>query len=401
MSDGMSIRSVPLLDLNRQNLPLEADLRTAFERVLRSGHFILGPEVESLERDCAALLRSPHALGVSSGTDALLLALLALDIGAGDEVICPTYTFFASAGTIWRTGAPPRFADVRPCCYNLDPASAERVLTRGTRAVMPVHLFGQAADLGPLLEMAKARDLAVVEDAAQSLTTLWARRTVGTLGAFGCYSFFPSKNLGGFGDSGLVVTNDAALAERARILRTHGGKPKYHHAVVGGNYRMDPLQAALLRVKLPHLESYSARRKQNAAIYRDLFRRSGIAADQPSLCRAEGRGIPEAPVVLPAKCQDDHIYNQYVIRLRGQRQRDRLRERLSSKAIGTEIYYPVPMHEQRCFAELGHRLGDFPVSEAAARSTLALPIFPELRAEEIAHVVEQIVAAVKEPGFDD
>ncbi len=375
------IDNVPLLDLRREP-ELDLALEEAFRRVLRSGHYILGPEVDALEAECASYLGVSHALGVSSGTDAILLALMALGIGPGDEVLCPTYTFFATAGTIWRLGARPIFVDIDPVTYNCDVRALAGRITSRTRAIMPVHLFGQAADLDPILALAADRGLAVVEDAAQALGSEYKGRRVGGHGAFGCFSFFPSKNLGALGDAGLLTTNDAALAERARILRTHGGKPKYHHQVVGGNFRIDALQAALLRVKLPRLDGYTAARQRNAALYDELLLASGQAA----------RGAGDRPVLLPAVVASRHIYNQYVIRLPEPGHRDRLRAFLKDRGVGTEVYYPVPMHEQACFAELGHRLGDFPHAEAAARQTLALPIFPELRQDEIRHVVGSVLA---------
>ncbi len=372
---------VPLLDLRREP-ELDPALEEAFRRVLQSGHYILGPEVEALEAECARYLGVGHALGVSSGTDALLLALMALGVGAGDEVICPTYTFFATAGAIWRLGARPVFVDLDPLTYNCDVAALAAAVTPRTRALVPVHLFGQSADLDPILALAAERGLHVVEDAAQALGSEYKGRRVGGHGAFGCFSFFPSKNLGALGDAGLVTTNDAELAERARILRTHGGKPKYHHHVVGGNFRIDALQAALLRVKLPRLDAYTAARQRNAALYDELLLASGVAA----------RGTGDAPLLLPAVVTTRHIYNQYVVRVSGDGRRDQLRQHLTARGVGTEVYYPVPMHEQRCFAALGHRAGDFPHAEAAARETVALPIFPELREDEIRHVAAAIVA---------
>ena len=377
----MSSPEVPLLDLRREP-ELDAALEDAFRRVLRSGRYILGPEVEALEAECASYLGVAHAVGVSSGTDALLLSLMALGVGAGDEVVCPTYTFFATAGAIWRVGARPIFVDIDPVTYNCDVSALAARITPRTRAIVAVHLFGQAADLDPILALGAAHGLPVVEDAAQALGSEYRGRRVGGHGAFGCFSFFPSKNLGALGDAGLVTTNDASLAERARVLRAHGGKPRYHHQEVGGNFRIDALQAALLRVKLPRLDGYTAARQRNAALYDALFLESGVAA----------RGAGERSLLLPAVVTSRHIFNQYVVRLPGDGQRDRLRGFLEARGIGTEVYYPVPMHEQACFAALGHVRGDFPHAEAAARQTLALPVFPGLREDEIRQVVGAILA---------
>ena len=380
------VTQVPLLDLRRHGADVDAELEEAFRRVLRSGHYILGPEVDALEQECAAHLDARHALGASSGTDALILALMTLGIGPGDEVICPTYTFFATAGAVWRVGARPVFVESDPSTFNCDPADVARKITSKTKAVIPVHLFGQAAEMGPIMDAARARGVTVIEDAAQAFGAGYAGRPVGTLGAFGCFSFFPSKNLGGFGDGGLVTTQDDALAERARIMRAHGGKPKYHHQFVGGNFRIDPLQAALVRVKLARLDGYTAARQRNARLYDRLLQASG--------CALENR--PEAPldptkVLTPVVFQSRHIYNQYVVRVPGEGRRDALIAHLKDRKIGSEVYYPVPMHLQQCFSSLGHRVGDFPGAEAAARETLALPIFPELSEEEITYVAEAVV----------
>jgi dTDP-4-amino-4,6-dideoxygalactose transaminase len=388
---------VPLLDLNAQNLELESDLKDAFERVLRSGHFILGPEVEKLETDLAARIGVEHAIGVSSGTDAILLALMALEIGPGDEVICPTFTFFATAGCVARVGATPVFVDSCPSCFNLDPADVARRIGPRTRAVIPVHLFGQAADLDGILEPARNAELAVIEDGAQSLGARYKDRCVGGFGAFGIFSFFPSKNLGGFGDGGLVVTNDGDLAMRARDLRTHGARPKYHHKYVGGNFRLDPLQAALLAVKLPHYDDYTDRRRANAAYYTDrLSRLPGVAitegADRPCQSAATDSRPPEGVrLILPAAHRDrTHIWNQYTLRLPGEARRDALRSLLQTRRIGSEIYYPVPMHRQECFSNLeGISL---PVAEALSRECLSIPIYPELSRRQ----QDEVIGAIAE-----
>jgi dTDP-4-amino-4,6-dideoxygalactose transaminase len=389
------IESVALLDLSRQHAALDAELSAAFARVMKSGHFILGPEVEGLEKECARYIGSKHAIGVSSGTDALLLALMALGVGPGDEVICPTYTFFATAGTIWRTGAKPVFVDCVPCCYNADPAQITAKIGPKTKAIMPVHLFGQAADMGKVLEVAKAKGIAIVEDAAQSMGAKWQGKMTGSLGTYGCFSFFPSKNLGGFGDGGLVTTSDDGLAEKARVMRGHGGKPKYYHAMVGGNFRIDALQAALLRVKLPHLDTYSAARAKNAARYTEKLVASGVAAVMPSRCSGKKEPMPAAKLLLPPECQSRHIYNQYTVRTTSLEARNRLREHLLARKIGTEIYYPVPMHVQQCFASLGHKKGEFPEAERAADTTLAIPVFPELTEAEQDYVIQALLDFAK------
>jgi dTDP-4-amino-4,6-dideoxygalactose transaminase len=363
--------SVPLLDLNRQNTALHDELAGAFERVLRSGHFILGTEVEAFEKECAAFLGAKHTIAVSSGTDAILVALMALGIGPGDEVICPTFTFFATAGCVARVGATPVFADADPVTFNLDPTDAARRITPRTKAIIPVHLFGQSAEMEPLLALAKERSLAVIEDAAQSFGARHRGRACGTMGDAGAFSFFPSKNLGGFGDGGLVATNRDDLADRVRLLRTHGAKPKYYHKLVGGNFRLDALQCALLRVKLPHLTAYSAARQRNAAAYdAHLSRLPGVA-------RADTPGAPAARLVVPvALPHNDHIWNQYTLRVTGAGRRDALKQHLMAHGIGCEIYYPVPMHRQECFAQCAP--ANLPVAERLAGEVVSVPIYPEL-----------------------
>ena len=368
--------AVPLLDLNAQNLALENELKAAFERVLRSGMFILGPEAVAFEKEMAQMIGVKHALGVSSGTDAILLALMALDIKAGDEVICPTYTFFATAGCIARAGATPVFVDSRPDSFNVDPDDISRKITGRTKAIMPVHLFGQCAEMEPILQLAKEKGLRVIEDGAQALGASYNGKQAGSMGDFGTFSFFPSKNLGGFGDSGLLVTNDDALAERATLLRTHGSKPKYYHKFVGGNFRMDPLQCALIRVKLPHYNRYTERRQANAAYYTEKF--SAI----PGL--ASKITLPKAT----ANC--GHIWNQYTLRVLGAGRRDALKNFLAEKKIGTEIYYPVPMHQQECFAYVGTKKETMPVANQLANEALSIPIFPELKREQLDEVISAI-----------
>lgn len=362
--------TVPLLDLNRQNSALQADLTSAFERVLRSGHFILGSEVEAFEREAGVALGAKHAIAISSGTDAILVALMALGIGPGDEVICPSFTFFATAGCIARLGAIPVFADVDAATFNLDAADVVRRITPRTKALMPVHLFGQSAEMEPLLALAKQHKLAVVEDAAQALGARYRGQACGTIGDCGTYSFFPSKNLGGFGDGGLVATNRDDLAERIRLLRTHGAKPKYYHQMIGGNFRLDALQCALLRVKLPYLPAYCAARKRNAAFY-----------------AAQLTGLPG--LVLPtASGNRDHIWNQYTLRVSGAGRRDALRTHLADHGIGHEIYYPLPLHQQACFAHLPKVA--LPVAEQLATEVLSIPIFPELTGLELAATVDAL-----------
>jgi dTDP-4-amino-4,6-dideoxygalactose transaminase len=374
--------NVPLLDLQAQYRAIREQVLAALTAVCDSQRFIMGAEIESLERELASMLEVQHAVAVSSGTDALIVALMALDIGQGDEVVTSTYSFFATAGSVWRVGARPVLVDIDPATYNLDPAAAAAAFTPRTRAVIPVHLYGLAADLDPLLDavdqenarrvVAGQRPISVIEDAAQAIGARYRGRVAGSLGTIGCFSFFPSKNLGAFGDGGLVTTNDDGLAHRIRLLRNHGAEPKYYHHVVGGNFRLDALQAAVLRVKAPYLAGWTEGRRANAARYRELFAGAGLA------------GCVTLPVEPPDRY---HIYNQYVIRAP---ERDALRAHLASRGIGTEIYYPVPFHLQECFASLGYRPGAFPEAEAAARDTLALPIFAELGRDQQAYVVEAI-----------
>ncbi len=363
--------TVPLLDLNAQYSPLRTALLDAVTRVCDSQCFIGGPEVEGLEREVAAYLGTPHALGMSSGTDALVAALMALNIGPGDEVITPTYSFFATAGSVVRVGAKPVLVDVDADTFNLNPAATIAAITSKTKAIIPVHLFGQAAELAPIVAAANAKNIAVIEDAAQAIGCQYQGKPVGNWGAIGCFSFFPSKNLGGFGDGGLVTSTSAELAHKLKLIRNHGMEPKYYHHLVGANFRLDALQAAVLRVKLPHLSQWSEARRANAARYRALFADAGLA-----------------DVTLPIAAPDrTHIYNQFVIRVP---QRDKLRAHLDAAGIGTEVYYPVPFHLQTCFAGLGYQAGAFPVAEAAALDSLALPIYPELTAAHQAAVVNAI-----------
>ena len=373
----MSDDSIPLLDLAAQNHPLLPELQAAFERVATTGQFILGPEVSAFEAEVAETAGVSHAIGVSSGTDALLVALMALDVGPGDEVITTPFSFFATAGTIHRLGAKPVFVDIDPVSFNLDPSKVAAAVTARTKAIMPVHLFGQPADVSAIREALGGRGIPIVEDAAQALGAQAPTGPVGGLGDFGCFSFFPSKNLGGFGDGGLVTTPDASLAEKARVLRVHGGKPKYFHAVVGGNFRLDALQAAILRVKLPHLTRWTEMRRANAARYDAWFAEAGF---EPTRLATPKRVVP------------GHVYNQYVIRTD---RRDALQAHLSEQGIATAIYYPLGLHLQGCFSALGHREGDLPETEKASREVLALPVYPELTEAQQRRVVDTVAAFLR------
>lgn len=388
---------VPLIDVPLQNEPLKKDLEEAFARVLASGGFILGPELAALEEELADYLGVKHAVGVSSGTDALLLAFMALGLGPGDEVLCPGFTFFATAGCIARTGATPVFTDVCPVCFNIDLSSARAKVTDRTKAVVPVHLFGQAADMDGVMKLAGEFGLRVVEDVAQAIGAEYRGRACGSIGDYGAYSFFPTKNLGGFGDGGLVTTNDDELGEKARIYRMHGMQPKYYHREVGGNFRMDAVQAALLRVKLPHLESYNAGRDRHAARYLgELGALEGVVVADPAHCgclETQSASLPGGTrLILPvAYPHNRHIWNQFTVRVPGEGRRDALQAHLQAAGIGCEVYYPVPLHRQDCFADLpAHARGDLPVSEALAREVLSLPVYPELSAAQQGYVIGKI-----------
>ena len=356
---------VPLLDLQKQNAELEPRLTAAFERVLKSGQFIGGPEVESFEKAVASLLGISHAIGVSSGTDAILLALMALDIGPGDEVICPSFTFFATGGCVSRAGATPVFADSCPACFNIDVSDARRRVTARTKAIMPVHLFGQCADMDAVMSLAADHKLPVIEDAAQALGATYKGRAAGSMGICGTFSFYPSKNLGAFGDAGMLVTQDPEFAAKARLLRNHGAEARYFHKKVGGNFRLDPIQAALLSVKLERLESYSRRRESNARYY--TSRLAGI----------DGAVLPKAHQY---NC---HIWNQYTLQVPSRR--DAFREFLTSREIGSEIYYPLPLHAQECFSSLAST--NLPVSERLAAECVSIPIYPELTPAQLDTVI--------------
>lgn len=368
--------NVPLLDLKAQYQTIRKEVEGAVQEVLVSQHFILGPKVEECEKAVAAYSNCAHAIGVSSGSDALLVCLMAEGIGAGDEVITTPYSFFATAGAIARLGAVPVFVDIEPTTYNIDVEQIASRITAKTRAIIPVHLYGQMAEMDEVMAVAAKYKLIVIEDAAQAIGAEYKGQRAGSIGHYGCFSFFPSKNLGGAGDGGMVVTQDADRAERVRVLRSHGGKPKYYHRVIGGNFRLDALQAAVVSAKLPHLDEWTAGRQRNAQRYDRLFTQAG------------------AKVGLPKVVMNRHIFNQYVIR---SSKRDQLQAYLKQKGVGTEVYYPVPLHLQDCFAYLGQKAGSYPESEAAANETLALPVYPELTEAQARYVVE-CVAEFLEQG---
>ena len=369
-------QKVPLLDLHAQYAPLRAEFIEAITRVCDSQQFILGAEVSALERELADDLEVAHAVAVSSGTDAILAVLMALGVGPGHEIITSTYSFFATAGCVARLGATPVFVDIDPVSFNIDPSGVRAAINKRTRAIMPVHLFGLCADMDPIIDAASTSWVPVIEDACQAIGARYKGRQAGTMGAAGCFSFFPSKNLGAFGDGGLVTTNDAALAREVRLLRNHGAEPKYFHKRVGGNFRLDALQAAVLRVKLPHLARWTEMRRENAGRYAELFRDANLL-DRVAL-----------PVEPPGFT---HIFNQFAVRLPN---RETVRDRLAQAGIGTEVYYPVPFHRQECFAGLGHHVEGFPNADRAAGSSLALPIYAELTRDQQAAVVDALAAAL-------
>ncbi len=391
---------VPLLDVNAQNLPLGKELQDAFAQVLSSGQFIMGPQVEAFEMECAKLLGVKHALACSSGTDALLLALMALGIGAGDEVIVPTFTFFASAGSIARCGATPVFVDVCPVCFNIDTRKAAAKITGKTKAIMPVHLFGQSCDMDAVRELADQHGLHVIEDCAQAIGSQYKGRSCGSMGDFGAYSFFPSKNLGGFGDGGLLVTNNDELADMARMMRNHGSKPKYYHSVIGGNFRMDTVQAALLRVKSLRYDSYTAGRRNNADYYtRALLQLPGVVQADPAHCKCvdsqrQWLDDNDAAIVLPvAYAHNFPIWNQYTIRVLGAGKRDALKTHLLAYGIGCEVYYPLTMDQQECFAYTDDFCrSDCEVAHQLANEVLSIPIYAELSTQQM----EAVVAAISD-----
>jgi len=371
---------VPMLDLVAEHAPYRAELLAAFERVLDSGRFVLGPEVEAFEHEIGKWIGVPHAVGVSNGSDALLLALQAVGVGSGDEVICPTYTFFATAGAVARLGGVPVFVDSAECCYNLRADQVAAKIGPKTKAIIAVHLFGQCADMDPILAAAKKRNIPVIEDAAQALGAKDKGRMAGTMGTLGCFSFFPTKNLGTLGEGGLVTTKDADLAEKIRKLRVHGAKVKYFHEMIGGNFRLHELQAAFLRVKLRHLNQALKKRRENAQKLIQALQGKWMALFPVEQCVCEGEknalaGVSSGSVLLPYACQKqagEHTWNQFVIRILGQGKRDEWREKMARDGIQSEIYYPRSIHEQECF--LGQKAGSFPVAEALSRETLALPL---------------------------
>ena len=375
----MNTMKVPLLDLKEQYKTIKKEVLKTAEELFESQYFILGPRVTDLEEKIADYCSSKHAVGVSSGTDALLISLMAIDTGLKDMVITTPYTFFATAGSIARTGARPIFVDIDPKTFNISSECLESVVDsmprtelKKLKAVIPVHLYGQCADMAPILEICKKYNLVVIEDAAQAIGAEYQGQRAGSMGDFGCFSFFPSKNLGAFGDGGIVTTNSDEFYDKLCILRTHGSRPKYYHKLIGGNFRLDAFQAAVVSIKLKYLDQWTKARQENAQKYRALFSHAGL----------------EDVVELPYEKEDRHIYNQFVIRV-GER-RDDLRGFLSDAGIGTEVYYPVPLHLQDCFSDLNYKKGDFPQAEHAALHTLALPIYPELSDDQIEYVVEKI-----------
>jgi dTDP-4-amino-4,6-dideoxygalactose transaminase len=378
----MNSKPIPILDLKAQYSTIKSEIQAAIEHVLENQQFILGAEVESLERVLADYCQCKYAFGVSSGTDALLVSLMAIGIKPGDEVITTPYSFFATAGSIVRLGAKPVFVDIEKSTFNIQAEQIEHVVSFRTKAIIPVHLAGQSVDMDPIIEVAKRYGLFIVEDACQAIGADYKGKTTGSLGHLGCFSFFPSKNLGGYGDSGLVTTNDVELANKVALLRNHGQRPKYHNLVVGGNFRMDALQAAILNVKFNYLENWTEARRIHAATYRELFNKSGISISLDQLEIVPG-------VVLPNEAGfGRHIYHLFMIRSKN---RDELVLFLKSHQIGCEIYYPRPLHLQECFRDLGYKQGDFPQSEKAALDSLALPIYPELTEEMLSRVVDVIV----------
>ncbi|MBN1852715.1 MAG: DegT/DnrJ/EryC1/StrS family aminotransferase [Pirellulales bacterium] len=370
---------VPLLDLKAQYATIREEVERTVLEILESQWFILGPNVQECEKQIGEYCHCPHAVGVTSGTDALLISLMAEQIGPGDEVITTPYTFFATAGSVSRVGATPVFVDICPKTFNIEASQIESRITEKTKAIIPVHLYGQCAAMDPIMEIASRHGLVVIEDAAQAIGAEYKGRRAGSIGHYGCFSFFPSKNLGCAGDGGIVTTQDPDRAERLRTLRAHGSKPKYYHQLIGGNFRLDAIQAAIICVKLKYLDGWTKARQANADRYRHLFTETGLVE----------KGLVTLPLDLSQTTGSRHIYNQFVIRVPN---RDALRSHLTERGIGTEIYYPVPMHLQECFAPLGYHEGDLPESELAARETIALPIYPELSEDQITCVVQEIRA---------
>ena len=365
--------TVPLLDLKAQYATIKDEIRTAIDSICDSQWFILGPEVEALEKEIASYCSCKYAIGVTSGTDALLCSLMALDLEYGDEVITSPYTFFATAGSIARLGAKPVFVDIDPVTFNIDAGKIASAITPKTKAIIPVHLFGQCADMDPIMEIAGQNKLTVIEDAAQAIGAKYKSRPAGSLGHIGCFSFFPSKNLGGFGDGGIITTNDETLATKIRMLRVHGGADKYHHKYIGGNFRLDALQAAVLRIKLKHLDSWHEARQKHAELYNKLFASSRVTT--PKIAT-----------------YNESIYNQYCTQVPN---RNQTMQYLRDNGIGCEVYYPLPLHLQECFEYLSYNKGDFPIAENLAENALALPVYPELTDEQITLTAKTLLKAIE------
>lgn len=375
---GELCQRVPLLDVGRGNAPLHEEYMAAISKIIETGAFLHGPDVKALEAEIAERVGVPHAISCASGSDAILLALMAVDVGPGDEVICPSFTFFATASAVWRLGAKPVFVDIDPHTFNIDPALIEPAITPATKAVIPVHLFGQSAAMTPIMEISRRHGLTVIEDMAQAIDAKYGTHAAGAMGDIGCISFYPTKNLGGFGDGGMLTARDARVADRLRLLAGHGMRPRYYHREVGINSRLDSMQAAVLRVKLRHLESWTTARRLNAERYAKLFRAARLDLDV------------QLPSEFPKR---RHVWNQYTIRVKADR-RDNVRDYLTKNNVGAEIYYPVPLHLQDCFRSLGYRQGDLPHTERAAAEVLSLPIFPELTESEQATVVGRLAEAM-------
>ncbi len=368
---------VPLLDIPLSYKEVLADVEKNINAVIESGYFILGPVVEELEQKIVTYCEAKYAVGVSSGTDALLISLMAAGIKKDDEVITTPFTFFATAGSISRLGAKPVFVDIEPDTFNIDTKQIEENITRKTRAILPVHLYGQCVDMDPVLDLAQKYNLVVIEDAAQAIGSEYKGRRAGSMGDYGCFSFFPTKNLGGFGDGGMVTMNSEELYEQVKILRVHGSHPKYYHKMIGGNFRLDAIQAAVVLAKLKYLDKWTKKRRANAQTYNRLFKEMGMTDS----------------LTLPSEVIPHHVYNQYVIRVKDKR--DELRSFLGENNISTEIYYPLPLHLQDCYLSLGYKKGNLPESEKAADETIALPIFPELTTDQLEYVVATITHFLK------
>lgn len=394
LTEILAPMNVPLLDLTRQYTTIANEIEPKVLELIRSQKLILGKPVEELEQTIADYCDSKYAIGVSSGTDAQLMALMALNIGPGDEVIVPTFSFFATAGVVVRLGATPVFVDVDPITYNMDADAMKKRITNKTKAIMPVHLFGQAFDIDAIEAIANKFGIPIIEDAAQAIGTQYPDGTkVGCRGLMGTFSFYPTKNLGAFGDGGVITTNDEKLAIHLKQMRNHGMEPKYYHSFIGGNFRLDALQAEVLNVKFPHLESWHQKRRENAELYNSLFINAGVtSAEFPQTLTDENRIVLPKAVNKNSGVPNHHIYNQYTIRVQN---RDEVRANLTTNGIGTEIYYPLNFHDQECFAYLGEKTASFPVANEAAKTCLALPIFPELTTQEIEYVAQTVINAIK------